>query len=1149
ASTMPKQRNHLDPLDGGRSATPHDPNRNGEVSITDAKGNATTTTYYPAAAGPLTSTVVAAPKLASNGQSHKTYTYVDPARGSVTSTLDANVKKTENSYDALGRITDTWAPNRTKGIDTPTVKYDYNFARGSQPWTSVATIKADGQSYQTSYAITDALLRPLQTQTASPLGGRILTDTRYDSRGLAYETYADIYDNTAAPNGTYARASYAHTPALTRTTYDEAARPTTSTFTVFGDDRWSTTTSYTGDSTATTAVKGGNATRTITDALGRTTETRTYAGTEPNDTAYGATTGTAYTRVKYDYTRDSKQSQITGIDDAKWTYTYDLFGRQTGTTDPDKGASSTEYTDLDQIDFTTDSRNAILLYGYDEIGRKTDLWQTTKTDANKLAHWSYDTLLKGKPTASTRYVGGTTGKAYTKQITAYDTLGRATSTDVLLPADDSLVISGAVKDKITFGTDYRLDGAVNNTKEPGIAGLPTEIVEPKYNSVGLTTELSGTNTYLLGVTYSALGQAEQLTLGAGAKNTYITNKYEAGTGRLTRSHVTDQTHPYMLQDLNFAQDDAGNVQSISDPTTLGGTTKADNQCFEYDANRRLTEAWTPKTADCATSGRTTANLDGAAPYWTSYTYNNAGQRDTETTHAATGDATTTYGYKTPTGQPHPLVKTTGAKAATYKYDDAGNTTGRPGTQATQTLDWNTEGELASTTEPAAGTKPALGTTYLYDADGELLIRRAAGDGDTVLYLGATEVRLTTKGATKTVSGTRYYSAAGQTIAVRTATAGVAGSKLSFLAADHHGTSSIATDATTQDITKRYTTPFGAPRGTKSTTWPDDKAFLGKPADTTTGLTHIGAREYDPSVGQFISVDPVLALDQHQSLNGYAYANNTPVTSADPTGMWIDDGTGHSEPRPDGPAGPPSPTPGRTGGTASGSTRSPAPIQPSSPSGLSPAGQKAWGEALAAVASHKAFFANGADTAEGLDAMSQVFWDTFCKKAEDECPAERPVAESVGDFGLHLYDTGLGNKLEAMGSVAVVGGMSAAQAMKNIMDPEHVRGQSEKYLIALAEKAGFSTAPMKPTAATGGRGTRVYMPSDPDVMIFLEAGDPNNTSSDKVHQGPYVKYQIRGAGKAGAFRVPIEGNPHPTLGGRWSSNSMARILDFMARMRA
>lgn len=105
------------------------------------------------------------------------------------------------------------------------------------------------------------------------------------------------------------------------------------------------------------------------------------------------------------------------------------------------------------------------------------------------------------------------------------------------------------------------------------------------------------------------------------------------------------------------------------------------------------------------------------------------------------------------------------------------------------------------------------------------------------------------------SGTRYYTAAGKTIALRTATAGVTGSKLSFLAGDHHGTSSLVLDPTTMAVTKRYTTPFGAPRGSAPTSWPDDKAFLGKPADNTTGLTHIGAREYDPTIGQFINVDP------------------------------------------------------------------------------------------------------------------------------------------------------------------------------------------------------------------------------------------------------------------------------------------------------
>ncbi|MEU2251511.1 RHS repeat-associated core domain-containing protein [Streptomyces sp. NPDC019224] len=890
------------------------------VSVTDAKGNTTTTTYYPAASGPLTSKVIASPRLTSNGQQHRVYTYYDPARGTVTYTLDPNLKKTENTYDALGRITATWTPERSKsGNDTATVTYGYQFERTGQPWTSVSTLKADGKTYKTSYAITDSLLRPVQTQTPSVTGGRILTDIRYDSRGLAVDSHADIYDSTTDPNGTYTQGDFAHTPALTQTVYDGAGRPTASTLNVLGVKKWSTTTSYTGDSTATTAPNGGNASRTITDALGRTVETRTYASTSPADPAYGAASGPGFTSVKTQYTPDDKQKLITGPDNAQWSYTYDLFGRQTSTTDPDQGTSTTKFTALDQIDTTTDANGNTLLYSYDELGRKIEQWQNSRTDGNKLAHWSFDSILKGLPAASTRYVGGsgTTGTAYTKQITAYDTRGRVTETRLVLPDDDPLVTSGAVTSTLDFESDYRLDGTLSTTTAPAVAGLPRETVQTHYNTFGLPEQLSGTSDYVQNIAYSQLGQLWQLRLGVVNTNTVsISNSYEAGTGRLTNTSVSDETHTGRLQDLDFTQDQAGNITSIFDKATIDGTHEPDYQCFAYDTYLRLSEAWTPKTADCAPAGRTTADLAGPAPYWTSYTYNTVGQRETEVAHTSTGNTTTNYSYGTATGQPHPLISTSGGRPGSYAYDKSGNTRMRPGTQANQTLTWDSEGKLASTSEPSVGSKPALNTGYLYDADGELLIRRATGDGDTVLYLGSTEVRLTTKGAAKTITGTRYYSVADETIAIRKSTAGIAGTNLSFLAGDHHNTSSLAIDATTQAVTKRYTTAFGAPRGTSPTTWPDDKVFLGKPVDKVTSLTHVGAREYDPSIGQFISADPVLDTDQHQSLNGYAYGNNSPVTSADPSGLWIDDGTGHSEVRHDSSSEPDS-EPGESGGSSSG----------------------------------------------------------------------------------------------------------------------------------------------------------------------------------------------------------------------------------------
>ena len=203
---------------------------------------------------------------------------------------------------------------------------------------STSALKRDGETYNTTYEFYDSLLRPLQTQSPTPLGGRVLTDTRYDTRGLAYETYEDIFDSASTPNGTYTREEYGEAPRQTETVYDGAERPTTSTLYVYGVKKWSTTTSYTGDSTATTAVQGGSATRTITDARGRTVETRQYAGTSPADPEFGGGSGTtSYTSTKFQYKLDDKQSQVTGPDGASWTYGYDLFGRKTSADDPDKG--------------------------------------------------------------------------------------------------------------------------------------------------------------------------------------------------------------------------------------------------------------------------------------------------------------------------------------------------------------------------------------------------------------------------------------------------------------------------------------------------------------------------------------------------------------------------------------------------------------------------------------------------------------------------------------------------------------------------------------------------------------------------------------------------------------------------------------------
>jgi RHS repeat-associated protein len=539
---------------------------------------------------------------------------------------------------------------------------------------------------------------------------------------------------------------------------------------------------------------------------------------------------------------------------------------------------------------------------YDELGRVTGTWSAPagadlsstieeRIPANQLTARAYDTLVAGQPTSSTRYVGGSgaSGKAYTTKVTAYDTLDRPTATELDLPGDDPLVTSGAVTSALTFTTAYNIDGTQQFVRTPAAGGLPAETVQTDYDDVGLPRTVEGSSDYVQGTGYSPLGQLSTMDLAtsdaAGVKHMFVANIYEDGTDRLQQSKVTDQTHPYELQEPNYGYDDAGNVTHIFDPTTSGGTAAADNQCFTYDGHDRLTEAWTPATADCSTAKRTTAALGGPGPYWTSYAYTAGGLRSTQTDHTAAGSTSATYCYNGT--HPHaltaviPALTCTGAPTQ-YTYDKAGNTQTRPQGTTTESLTWNAEGRLDTASVPGGSTTDT--TNYLYDATGNLLVRRDTS-GETVLYLdGVTEVHLK-KGTTgSTFWAQRTYGLGGTSVALRTDKPGQP--TLTWLTGDLHGTSTLAIDNNGQTVTKRYTTPFGATRGGGTSTWPDDKGFLGKPKDDTTGLTYVGARAYDPAIGRFVSVDPLFDPGDSQSLNGYTYADNNPVTRSDPNGTQI-----------------------------------------------------------------------------------------------------------------------------------------------------------------------------------------------------------------------------------------------------------------------
>ncbi|WP_267246615.1 ricin-type beta-trefoil lectin domain protein, partial [Streptomyces sp. PR69] len=174
------------------------------------------------------------------------------------------------------------------------------------------------------------------------------------------------------------------------------------------------------------------------------------------------------------------------------------------------------------------------------------------------------------------------------------------------------------------------------------------------------------------------------------------------------------------------------------------------------------------------------------------------------------------------------------------------------------------------------------TSYLYDANGTRLIETTSST--RTLYLPDAQITVNTSGTA--LDAQRYYTHPGAPTTVRTTNGKTTGHTLTVLLSDHHNTATTAVDLKDGlPTTRRAYDPYGNPRGTQPTTWPGRQTFLGTGTDdTTTGLTHIGAREYDPTTGRFLSTDPLIDITDPLQMNGYTYANANPTTLSDPTGL-------------------------------------------------------------------------------------------------------------------------------------------------------------------------------------------------------------------------------------------------------------------------
>jgi len=114
--------------------------------------------------------------------------------------------------------------------------------------------------------------------------------------------------------------------------------------------------------------------------------------------------------------------------------------------------------------------------------------------------------------------------------------------------------------------------------------------------------------------------------------------------------------------------------------------------------------------------------------------------------------------------------------------------------------------------------------------------------------------------------------------------------VTYLHPDHLGSANAGTTASGTIAWRERYTPFGEEIVGNAAN--DNQAgFTGHIKDSATGLNYMQARYFDPTIGRFLSIDPMDFMSSGYDpgyFNRYMYTMNNPINATDPTGMTVCD---------------------------------------------------------------------------------------------------------------------------------------------------------------------------------------------------------------------------------------------------------------------
>lgn len=594
--------------------------------------------------------------------------------------------------------------------------------------------------------------------------------------------------------------------------------------------------------------------------------------------------------VRFAYDAFARVTKVTTPGGRESTYGYDGAGNRNLSTDPNGGKSEFRYDGFGQLREERRGARPWTEFDYDPLGRRVRL---ARGDQETV--WTYDQAgAVGRPWKVELNRQGPAAFTYAETY-SYDSVSRLARTTTEIDARGTVDPTFDTRFRGVFAFSYGPFSELVAATYPQ-SGTSSLIVGREYDAdTGQLRRVVDARTAARPAlwtleTADAAGRAGRVLLGNGAREV---RRYAETTGRLEAMEVSSSSNKSLLSAV-YAYDLMGNLLSRR---TVGGAAES----FGYDVQNRLTTA---QRGSVKTEVR--YDSDDRITWKTGIgRYHYASDPDAARFHCKAGLG------------PSALCATdrNGVVTRLFDYDGFGNMTSRVDPSADNegvTVEYDDDGRASRIVELAEG-QPVNGSAaeFYYGPTGQRALTRQIHPGSrsketihlglyeriTLKRAGASGSRLSTDRAYVLADGGAFLAVdlIDRRYASPVDAKGPTEQEL-YQHRDHLGSVVLLTRRDGKVGAEVRYDPWGKASGDLDPTNNSDSG-LGVEAAWTRGFTgqdhiprfdliHMTGRVYDPELGVFLSVDPVVSDPlSGGDLNPYLYAHGNPLAVTDPSGLW------------------------------------------------------------------------------------------------------------------------------------------------------------------------------------------------------------------------------------------------------------------------